>query len=263
MEKKVKPKKKAKITFLGTGGGRFVVMSQERASGGFIVEMDGEMFMIDPGPGALVMAKEYKVDLKKLTGVLVSHCHPDHYTDAEVAILCMTNGRTKKRGTVLAGKNVISGRGEFSTGISQYFLDGAKKYSKVKPGDSEKIGKVTVAVTKTRHRDPKGVGFIFRGSKTIGYLSDTEYFPELERIFGYCDCLIVNVLRPRNVRWPKHLNTEKAAQLIKKAKPKMAVIQHFGMIMLRAGPGKEAKWIEKESGVKTIAAEDGMVLRIE
>ena len=35
------------------------------------------------------------------------------------------------------------------------------------------------------------------------------------------------------------------------------------MIMLRANPEKEAKWIEKETGVKTIAARDGMRIDFE
>ena len=33
---------KSRITFLGTGGGRIVVTNQIRASGGIVLEMDGE-----------------------------------------------------------------------------------------------------------------------------------------------------------------------------------------------------------------------------
>jgi hypothetical protein len=35
------------------------------------------------------------------------------------------------------------------------------------------------------------------------------------------------------------------------------------MLMLKANPFKEAKWIEKQTGVKTIAASDGMTIDFE
>jgi phosphoribosyl 1,2-cyclic phosphodiesterase len=254
---------KARVTFLGTGGGRFVVMSQLRASGGLILEMDREMLHIDPGPGALVRAKQYRVDLRKVTGILVSHCHPDHYTDVEMVISCMTGGAKKKRGVLLGGENVIRGKGNFKTVASPYFLKTLERYRALKPGEKARIGNIEVLATRVSHGDPKGIGFLFKGSRSVGYVSDTEYFKGLEEPFMGCDCLILNVLRPRKVRWPKHMNTEVAARVIGKVRPKMAVINHFGMIMLRAGPEKEAAWIEKKTGVRTIAAKDGMALDLD
>ena len=101
---------------------------------------------------------------------------------------------------------------------------------------------------------------MFRGSETLGYTGDGEYFEGQEKYFEGCDYLIANVLRPRGVKWPEHMNTEQAAKLIGLVKPKLAVLQHFGMLMVRANPEKEAKWIEKQTGVRTIAAKDGMKL---
>ena len=40
-----------RITFLGTGGGRFATIYQARATGGFYIE-DGRNLHVDPGPGA-------------------------------------------------------------------------------------------------------------------------------------------------------------------------------------------------------------------
>ena len=72
--------------------------------------------------------------------------------------------------------------------------------------------------------------------------------------------LILNVLRPRGKEWPKHMNTGHAARLVEAAKPKAAVITHFGVEMLKAGPWKEARYIEEKTGVRTTAARDGMVI---
>ena len=251
---------KCAITFLGTGGGRFVVITQLRATGGWVLEMDGEMLHIDPGPGALVRAKEYKVSLRKLTGVLCSHAHPEHYTDLEMVIEAMTNGCTKKRGVLVAGENVVGGE---CPRVTPYHQKVVEKVAVLKPGKETNIGKIEIVASKTKHGEEKGIGFVLKGSKVIGYTSDGEVYPGMEKEFKGCDVLILNVLRARNKTWPEHMNTEDAARLIKKVKPKLAILQHFGMTILRAGPEKEAAWVQKKTGIKTIAARDGMILDLE
>ena len=130
----------------------------------------------------------------------------------------------------------------------------------LKPGDKARVGKIEITATPTKHGEEKALGFVFKGSKTLGFTGDGEYFKGQEKHFQGCDYLLVNVLRPRGVKWPEHMNTEQAVELIKKVRPKLAVIQHFGMIMLKANPEKEARWIEKQTGVRTIAARDGMTI---
>ncbi|MBU4265766.1 MAG: MBL fold metallo-hydrolase, partial [Candidatus Altiarchaeota archaeon] len=49
-------------------------------------------------------------------------------------------------------------------------------------------------------------------------------------------------------------------QIVRQAKPELAVLNHFGMQMLNRGPEKEASRIQEETGIKTIAARDGMTL---
>ena len=54
------------ITFLGTGGGRFVILSQRRYSGGLWLDFDGTQILLDPGPGALIRALQFHKDVSKL-----------------------------------------------------------------------------------------------------------------------------------------------------------------------------------------------------
>jgi phosphoribosyl 1,2-cyclic phosphodiesterase len=250
----------AKIIFLGTAGGRFVVLNQLRASGGWILEMDGEMLHIDPGPGALVRAKQYGVRLGKLTGVIVSHTHPDHCTDAQVVIEAMTRGAKEKRGILIGSESVIKGSGEFIQAVSPYHLKAVERVEAMKPGDRVKAGKIEIEATKTKHREPSCIGFVFRGSSVVGYTSDGEYFSGQDGYFRGCDCLIVNCLRPRADKWPEHMNAGDAEKLIGKAEPRLAILQHIGMLMLKGVAEREAGLIQKNTGVRTIAARDGMVL---
>src|SRR4030065_673432 len=96
------------LTFLGTGGGRFATIYQARATGGIYLE-DERNLHIDPGPGALVRARSVGIDPLKTDAILISHCHPDHYMDAEILIEAMTEGGPKKLRALHGARSRIEG----------------------------------------------------------------------------------------------------------------------------------------------------------
>ncbi len=55
-----------------------------------------------------------------------------------------------------------------------------------------------------------------------------------------------------------HLSVPDAERLINEIKPKVAILTHFGMGMWRAQPWKIAEQLTEKTGVKVIAARDGM-----
>nr|WP_243687165.1 MBL fold metallo-hydrolase [Methanobacterium formicicum] len=78
----------------------FATITQRRMTGGFRIDgIDGKNLHLDPGPGALVRSYQFGVNPLKLHGILVSHSHTDHYSDAEVLIEAMTRGMTRKKRT--------------------------------------------------------------------------------------------------------------------------------------------------------------------
>jgi phosphoribosyl 1,2-cyclic phosphodiesterase len=249
-----------KITFLGSGGGRYVTINQTASTAGWILEMDDQMIHVDPGPGSLVRAKQYGVNLKKLTGVVVSHGHPDHYTDLEVVVESITHGTDVKRGFLLSTPTVINGNSKEPPKISNYHLNVIESYKSLSPGDTFTVGPLKITATPTKHGDGEGIGLVFEGKKKIGYTGDGEYFPGQMKHFKGCDCLILNAMRPREDPWPNHMNSGQAQTLIEKTKPGVAILSGFGMKMLFGKADREVQIITKETGVKTIAAKDGMVL---
>lgn len=114
-----------KLTFLGTGGGRFATLFQTRATGGIYLEdfSSEKPFRvhIDPGPGALVRAGENGIDPTRTDAIIVSHCHPDHYVDAEILTEAMTMGGRRKRGSLLGSKSTLEGVENIGPCISKYF----------------------------------------------------------------------------------------------------------------------------------------------
>jgi phosphoribosyl 1,2-cyclic phosphodiesterase len=174
----------------------------------------------------------------------------------------MTCGSRERRGVVVGNVHVIRGGEKYRPAFSPYHLKSVERYEILKAGDVTRIGKLEVTATPTSHGEEEGIGFVISGEARIGYTSDGEYFRGQEKYFEGCNILLVNCLRPRNDEWPKHMSSEQAAELISKVSPGIAVLKHFGRKMLNGVAEEEAAWIEKETGIRTIAARDGMVLEI-
>lgn len=243
------------IVFLGTGGARHVMVTQDRSTAGFIVRADGVQIHVDPGPGTVIMAKKYEVNLKDTSIIFVSHSHPDHANDANLMIDIITNMGERKAGTLICNKTVDK---EI---LTDYHVKHLNEKIILKPGEKTDVNNLQFLATKTKNQD-QGIGFRLRTQKfCLGYTSDTFYFAELGNAFKGCDIMIVNNMTPfGGERFKKHLSSEDTVKLLKKVKPKLAIIQHFGGRMLEKNPMYEAREIQKQSGVQVIAATDGLVI---
>ncbi|HXZ24181.1 MAG TPA: MBL fold metallo-hydrolase [Methanomassiliicoccales archaeon] len=248
----------ATIIFLGTGGGRFSTVYQVRRTGGIYLK-DGANIHIDPGPGAVLAMREMHLDPAKTDCILVSHAHPDHYGDAEVLIEGMTRCSFTKRGLVAGSRSAIDGHEGFGPAISGYHRGIAGESRALVPGDELAVKRTKIAVTPTRHSDPDGVGFVIRTSSgAISYVSDSELVDEVVNSHKGARALIMCVTRPRRSRVRHHLSSEDGAAFAKEIDPEIAIITHFGSKMVHEGIEKERRFIEEESGVRTVAAEDFM-----
>lgn len=250
------------ITFLGTGGGRFATIYQIRSTGGIYIQ-DGANIHIDPGPGALGSMRELSIDPARTDAILISHCHPDHYVDAEVLLEGMVMGGFKKKGFLIGSQTVLEGHDNIGPCISEYHRSLPENVITVRRGDRFTVGNMNIGVTPTVHNDPLGVGFRLETSKgIISYVSDSEIQEEVMEAHRGARVLILNLTRPLGSKIPRHLTTEEAAEMVKIIKPEVALLTHFGMKIVHDGVASQSEFIEKESGVRTIAAKDHMKLGI-
>ncbi len=252
-----------KITFLGTGGGRFSTISQRRMTGGFRIDnLNGKNLHVDPGPGALVRTYQFGLDPRKLDGIFISHAHIDHCTDAEILIESMTKGMTRNKGSIIGCESVFNGFEQFGPCISNYHKSKSKNII-LKPHTKKKFNNLTIKGTKTIHGDSTGVGF-FIDSKDIkiSYTSDTQYFDKLYTYHEGSDILIASVLRSGDKFIRGHMCSETFKKLLNEVQPKLAIMTHFGLEMINTNPLKEAKKITKQTGIKTLAAYDGMKIDV-
>ncbi|MFH1432476.1 MAG: MBL fold metallo-hydrolase [archaeon] len=256
----------SRIQFLGTGGGRINLVTQLRSTAGIYAELKGERIYLDPGPGALIRSRTQKIRLENLDAVLVSHNHIDHTNDAAVLIEAMTAGTRKKRGLIAAPSSVLEGE---EKAINYYHQDCAQNKRILKAGDEFNIGALKITVTPTEHTDKAGIGFIFHAEKTISYLSDTLYTKAIAKKHIGSDIIILNCVY---LKWDnekadgyekKHMDVEDTKRFIKDINPKLAIIQHIGMGIIKHGPWKIAQQIEEDTGIKTVSANDNQIFDIE
>ncbi len=252
------------LVFLGTGGGRFATITQKRRTGGIRFLSKSLNMHLDPGPGALIYSLETGLNPQKIKAVLVSHSHPDHYTNAEILIEAMTQGMLKRRGIVAAPHSVLFGNEESGPAISRYHQKMPEKVLEVKPGVVFHVGDTRIVATEAKHSDPDAVGFRFETPEVgdIAYTSDTEYFEGVGKAYEGVRLLILCVMRPSGNPWMGHMTPEDAIKIVEEVKPEMAVATHFGMKMIFSGPNRQVQLIQEKTGVSTLAAFDGMRLQV-
>ncbi|GAI98945.1 unnamed protein product, partial [marine sediment metagenome] len=135
------------------------------------------------------------------------------------------------------------------------YLDGIEI---LQAGKSYTIGNVSFT-TPIRHIHPvETYGVIFQTDRhTFSYIADTRYFEDLPNIYA-SELLIINVVFVQDNPPADHLTVSDVNRIVTEVKPKAAILTHFGMGMWRAKPWEIAQRLSQETGIRVIAARDGM-----
>ncbi len=229
------------------------------ATGGAWMNLGGTQILLDPGPGSLVYAIKHNCEPPKLSAIILSHKHLDHSVDINVMIEAMTDGGWKPRGSLFAPADA------FDNGavIFPYLKGYPQKVELLEEGKQYSVGDVKFT-TPVRHiHQVETYGFVFQtAGHKFSWITDTKYFDSLAGHYK-AEFVIINVLSLEKRIPVDHLSLPEAELIIKEIKPKMVVLTHFGLTMWPVKPWEIEEKVSDETGVRVIAARDGMVLDLD
>ena len=242
------------ITFLGIAGARFMVTRQLAASGGLWLNLNGTEILIDPGPGSIVQSTKRKLEAENLSAIILSHRHLDHSADVNIMIEAMTNGGFNRRGRLFAPADAL-GKDPVVFSYLKNYIGGI---TVLEEGGTYNIDNVTFNTPIRNKHTVETYGMIFStANHTFAYISDTQFFDGLCQSYA-SELIILNVVLTQPRQPVYHISIPDAEYIIKEVKPKIAILNHFGMHVWRERPWEIAQRISQQTGVRVIAARDGM-----
>jgi ribonuclease BN (tRNA processing enzyme) len=244
---------------MGTAGARFMVAKQLAASGGLYLEEGGTRLAMDPGPGAVVQYAKRKVDLTRLTGILLSHRHLDHCGDINVMIEAMTEGGFRPRGAVYCPGDAL----DDDPVVLRYLRSFPDELVRLQPETEYRLSEIRFRTTPRHIHGVETYGFLFGDGERarLGWVTDSKYYDRIAEDHAADVMLIHTVLFQSREELP-HLGLDDAERIIRDARPRLAVITHFGMQVWRAHPWEVAADLSQRTGVEVKAARDGMSLEV-
>ncbi len=250
-----------RLLFLGCAGGRRVTFKQHRGSGGFIIENEDVKLHIDPGPGALIRAIQAGIDPEEINAFILTHRHLDHSADINTLIEAKTLGGWKPGGIVLAPKDALEGEDPV---IYRYHRNNLDKINILSEDSQFDFGTLKVkCALKHEHHGVETYGLIFENKNwKLAYITDGRFQKEMLEAYKNAQAIIINTTfkKPREL---DHMSLEDAITILNTLKPQLGIIYHFGMEILRMGLAKAAEYVEKNSGIKTVAAREFTAITFE
>lgn len=251
----------ARITFLGTAGDAIVSGKQIRASGGIALEFGEDVILLNPGPGCLVRAKQYGINLRNVTALLVSNNTLLHANDVNAVISSMTHEGLDTKGVLICNKTVYGGNKDNESFLKKEYRDLLERAVVLSKKERVEVNDTEILGLPAKHKDKESLGFRIKTKDvSIIYTADTSFDKRLIKNYENCDILILENVYPSGSDNQDFLNSDQASDIIKKASPNLAIITHFGIKMINADPLYEAREIQKKSGIHVIASDDGLVV---
>ncbi|MDH5624985.1 MAG: MBL fold metallo-hydrolase [Nitrospira sp.] len=218
-----------RLTILGSGTN----VHPTRAAAGYLVQTD-QTFLLDFGPRTLMNLIKTGVDRHRITHVLFSHFHADHFSDFitfffDAIIFTKYQGGERPPLTVIGPPGTRSlFRALFATlpGFSRAPFGVTFKEVDDRPFW---IGRTKVLPRRVTH-SPRLHCLGYRleyGGKAFAYSGDSQYCASLVRLCGDADLAVLDCSFPANRPGPVHLHAGQCGQVAQEAGVGQLILSHF------------------------------------
>jgi ribonuclease BN (tRNA processing enzyme) len=193
------------------------------ACSGYLVQGGGVTLWLDAGPGTLARLQEH-IDLDEIDGIVLTHAHPDHWTDVLPWHIAARYIRTRTGVPVFSPARVR----ELATEVNGR-LGPTTDWSAVSSGDRVGIGGLTVSFSRTDHGpETLAVRVEEAGGGSLGYSADTGPDWSLDRLGDHIDLMLCEAsLTTDQERSVQHLSARQAGELARQADVGQLVVTHF------------------------------------
>ena len=135
------------------------------ACSGYLVRSDDTNIWIDTGSGTMANLQEH-VSLQDLTAVVVTHEHPDHWTDLEGLAIAFKWALRRDGPVVFAPQGI---RELMRVGIAADVF----RWQTINESSLESVGQIRLSFSRTDHSVPTFAVRADSRGRTLGYSSDT------------------------------------------------------------------------------------------
>ena len=240
---------------MGTAGARFMVAKQIAASGGLFLEDGNARISLDPGPGAVVQYAHRKIDLTTLDAIVISHRHLDHVGDVNVMVEAMTDGGFQHRGMLFCPSDAL----DEDPVVLKYVRRFPREIVRLAPETSYSVNGLTFTTSARHVHQVETYGFRF--GDRLGWITDSAYYDGIAEQHKAQVMLIHTILLHCRPELP-HLCIDDAERIIREAKPRLALLTHYGTTVWRANPQAIAADMSQRLGIDVRAATDGLAIEI-
>lgn len=220
-----------KLTVLGSGT---TVPHPTRTSSGFWLETSSGTILLDCSPTAARRMAEENLPWHELDAIWISHFHIDH-CGGLMSFLAGTKHadatRSRTKPLKIFGPLGLQGLIERMDAVNNYKLTDQPfpiEIVEVEPLDNfSMLPGIEAVAAKTPHTDESLAILIRDGESTLLFSADTGLDTSLAAFANGVDLFILECSFFANKPIEKHLELAEAIHLIRRAKPKRAMLTHF------------------------------------
>ena len=243
-----------RVTVLGSSG---IYATADQACSGYLVEFGNTRLWLDAGAGTWRNLMKL-TDYQSLTGVLLSHRHPDHVTDVFQAYHSRYWGEPGRLPPI-----PLWAPAELIERIYAFSSDSAEAFDLHEIGEDTAIEVEDARFTFTRMAHPPvtlGVR-IERNDAVFAYSADTGESADFDRLAREADYFVCEATyQDADATWEGHLRASQAGEMAAKVNARRLVLTH-----VPPGRDRDLSVSEAEAtagDVEVAAVYDGMAIEV-